>query len=58
MISSADVSIGKSSANIKALDKIINHLQDQIDDAEKQLGVKSSLKQKVKVLVKIEDYFI
>ena len=57
LISSADVSIGKSSANIKALDKIINHLQDQIDDAEKQLGVKSSLKQKVKVLVKIEDYF-
>jgi DNA sulfur modification protein DndD len=57
LISSADVSIGKSSANIKAYDKIIAHLQDQISDAEKQLGVKTNLKQQVRVLVRIEDCY-
>lgn len=32
-------------------------LQKQIDDAQKKLGIKNSLKQQIAVLVKIEDYF-
>ena len=57
LISSADVSIGKSLANIKVFDRVIGQLQDQINDAEKKLGVNSSLQQKVEVLVQIEDYY-
>lgn len=56
-VSSADKAIGTSEANIKIFDQQIASLQKQIDDAQKKLGIKSSLKQQIAVLVKIEDYF-
>lgn len=56
-ISSADKAIGTSEANIKTYDQQIAVLQKQIDDAQKKLGIKNSLKQQIAVLVKIEDYF-
>ena len=56
-ISSADKAIGTSEANIKTFDNQIENLQKQIDDAQKKLGIKSSLKQQISVLVKIEDNF-
>lgn len=56
-VSSADKAIGTSEANIKTFDLQIASLQKQIDDAQKKLGIKSSLKQQIAVLVKIEDYF-
>ena len=56
-VSSADKAIGTSEANIKTFDQQIASLQKKIDDAQKKLGIKSSLKQQIAVLVKIEDYF-
>lgn len=56
-VSSADKAIGTSEANIKSYDQQITNLQKQIDDAQKKLGIKSSLKQQIAVLVKIGDYF-
>lgn len=56
-ISSLDRAIGTAEANIKLYDKQIADLQKEIDEAQTKLGINTSLKQQISILVKIEEHF-
>lgn len=56
-ISTADMVIGSQTTAIKTYTADIEKLQSKIDDAQKKLDTKNELKQQIKVLVQVEDYY-
>ena len=56
-ISTADMVIGSQTTAIKTYTADIEKLQAKIDDAQKKLDTKNELKQQIKVLVQVEDYY-
>lgn len=56
-ISNADRTMGSSEQTIKMCDSQLESVKKKIEEATKKLNTKDSLKQQIRVLVYIEDYF-
>lgn len=56
-INNAIRTISAAEASIKTCDSQIASLQKKLDEAQKKLGIKNTIKSQIRVLVKMEDYF-
>ena len=56
-ISLADNAIGTAEANQKSYETQLANVNSQIEDAQRKLGVKDTLRKEISILNKIEEYF-